>query len=133
MDYNSCVMRALSTMRRALGYERGVPLCLLGALPKEPSDIWILETAKLWFPLHEVKVWCRTEARDQASDVSAYAGEEIDEGFNFAPWVAAFGYTISEREEDARTQHFVVGIPDFRIHLTIIVAVKLVYLSQWML
>lgn len=103
----NCVARGLSTMRLALGYNEPLPENLNWDVgPKAPYQI--LESAKVWFPEHNTKVYCSCNQAQKASNFDCFCGEycdmteqEIDNN------IIAFSYYTS----DDTISHFVVGFP----------------------
>ena len=119
---NNCVWRALSTMRLALGYDIAVPKEFENDIgPKSPIDV--LNTAKKWFPDHDVSVFCGQDIANVATDKSTYNGanwdmaeKEVDEH------IIAFSYYTTNSE----ISHFVIGAPTLydNMYTSMIVCVK---------
>lgn len=108
---SGCVGHALSIMRLALGYADGVPAALRDDAGGGKSEAWILRLAPAWFPEHAVRVWVYGDAMKADLDHDA--------------WLFAYGYLINREGELLPDQHFVIGAPDFRMAVTIVVVVRL--------
>lgn len=106
-----CVAHALSVMRLALGYADGVPETLRDDAGGGKSDHWILANAAAWFPEHEVLV--------------RGLGDSIDASFEHDAWLIGYGYRLIKDGAILPDQHFVIGAPDFRTAVTIVVGVRL--------
>jgi len=104
-DNGHCVERAISTMRLALGYEKGLP------------DGWPIEEKKngfrlahlcgMAFPGREVKVWGESGGKyvDLPENV-IYCGNTPDRNLCLDDWLFAFSYFTTHPIEKA---HIVIG------------------------
>ena len=120
---SGCVGHALSVMRLALGYADGVPEELRADAGGGKSDMWILEHGPQWFPRHEVRVWCNPQCARAANDTSAFAGDIIGPDLDFDAWLMAWGYDTDMGDDS--DSHFVIGAPDFRQVVTVVVGVRI--------
>ncbi len=107
-----CVAHALSVMRLALGYPNGVPTALRDDAGGGKDDEWIVANAAAWFPEHDVRVW--------SYDDCVHA-DDLD----LDPRLLAYGYRLVQDGVLLPDQHFVIGAPDFRMAVTIVVGVRL--------
>ena len=97
-------------MRLALGYADGVPDTQRADASGGKSNEWIVEHAAAWFPQHEVRVWSW--------------GDVVPAGFDWDDWLIGYGYSNGQ-DITKEWQHFVIGTPDFRIDITIVVGVRI--------
>ena len=125
MTNGYCVCRALSTMRLALGYAEAAPLAFVDDSPRGRDGAWILAAAPVWFPEHEVRVFCNGAYADEAEDTAVFAGDHIPLCFDSAEWLLAYGYENASEDKSDDSRHFVIGEPDFRLSVPIVVAVRI--------
>ena len=110
-------------MRLALGYDLGVPLAFQDEEPGARSNSWILQNLQEWFPLHWVRVFCPEESAELAGDPPIFAGNGIQaDSLDWDEWLCAYGY---EAPDGKSAHHVAVGLPDFRLTVTIVICVSL--------
>ena len=102
---NNCMVRGLATMRLTLGYTDPVPQNA-GQDVEFKNVAWLLDNAPLWFPDHDVFVFCGKREFERARYGGAWYGE-VAPACNFDGGVVGFAYN----HESWDIGHFVVGTP----------------------
>lgn len=100
---DNCVIRALSTMRLALGYTRSIPKNVDTEIGSKTAA-WIAKNATHWFPDHTVYAWHKQ--RVDGTDYN-YMGSVYGHEFDTDNHLIAFAYENPETGKG----HMVIGTP----------------------
>ena len=113
-----CVERGISTMRMALGYEKGLPQKWPVDLPKKVEQL--VRLCGLAFPDRAVQAWYDNSLTFSLPHNVTRMGEWRPQS-NYDDWLTAFAYENKEKT----SAHFVVGEPGCMDKVMLVISIKI--------